>query len=124
LSFGIQPFSTNGFSSIGETEFVDVTTVVGTGAVGSVSVDFSSRPIVTGVASTSAVGSATVGFGSSVSVTGLAGTGAVGSVTTSFTAVMFPTGVSGTGHIGDDETVNVWANMVPSTTTTWIEIAA
>ena len=102
MSFGIQPFSTNGFSSIGETEFVDVTTVVGTGAVGS----------------------ATVAFGSSASVTGLAGTGSVGSVTTSFTAVIFPTGVSGTGHIADDETVNVWANMVPSTTTTWIEIAA
>jgi hypothetical protein len=124
MSFGIQPFSTNGFSSIGETEFVDVTTVVGTGAVGSVSIDLSTRALVTGLAGTGAVGSATVAFGSSVSVTGLAGTGSVGSVTTSFTAVIFPTGVSGTGHIADDETVNVWANMVPSTTTTWIEIAA
>ena len=45
-------------------------------------------------------------------------------VTVTFTGVVFPTGVSGTGHVGDDETVNVWGNMVPSTTTTWTEIAA
>lgn len=124
MSFGIQPFSTNGFSSIGETEFVDVTTVVGTGAVGSTSIDLSTRALTTGVAGTSAVGSVAVVFGSSIPVTGLAGTSSVGSVTTTFTAVIFPTGVSGTGHIADDRTVNVWANMVPSTTTTWIEIAA
>ena len=80
---------------------IAVTGVAGTGAVGSVTATGGANVTVTGVAGTGAVGSVTVSTGVSVSATGVAGTGAVGSVTATGGATVTVTGVAGTGSVGD-----------------------
>ena len=105
---------------------IAVTGVAGTGAVGSVTATGGANVTVTGVAGTGAVGSVTVSTGVSVSATGVAGTGAVGSVTATGGATVTATGVAGTGSVAsvlvwglvDDAQSITWSNVVSTFTVT------
>ena len=116
-----------------------VTGSVGTGAVGSVvagagasvsedglvgTVSFGDESVVgtalvlaTGVAGTGSVGTAAVSTVTTVAVTSPEIVGFVGNISIPVDTV----GLSATGNIGN---VTIWQEVVPSTTTNWIEVAA
>ena len=116
-----------------------VTGSAGTGAVGSVVAGAGASVSEDGLVGTVSFGDESVVGTALVSATGVAGTGAVGSATiTSITSVPVTSselvsfvgnanipvdtvGLSATGNIG---TVTIWQEVVPSTTTNWIEVAA
>ena len=116
-----------------------VTGSAGTGAVGSVVTGAGASVSEDGLVGTVSFGDESVVGTALVSATGVAGTGAVGSATiTSLTSVPVTSselvtfvgnanipvdtvGLSATGNIG---TVTIWQEVVPSTTTNWIEVAA
>tara|TARA_Y100000114_G_C11709678_1_gene302781 strand:- start:173 stop:673 length:501 start_codon:yes stop_codon:yes gene_type:complete len=116
-----------------------VTGSAGTGAVGSVVAGAGASVSEDGLVGTVSFGDESVVGTALVSATGVAGTGAVGSATiTSLTSVPVTSselvtfvgnanipvdtvGLSATGNIG---TVTIWQEVVPSTTTNWIEVAA
>ena len=78
---GFSPLADNSIAGFGNAPSdAAVTGVVGTGAVGSVTIAGFSDVTVTGVAATGAIGSATVDTNINVSVTGIFATGAIGSI--------------------------------------------
>lgn len=116
-----------------------VTGSAGTGAVGSVVAGAGASVSEDGLVATVSFGDESVVGTALVSATGAAGTGAVGTVSvatiTAFEVsspemvsfvgnVSIPVdtvGLSATGNIGN---VTIWQEVVPSTTTNWIEVAA
>ena len=124
MTYSVQPFSSVGFGSIGEPEYLDLTGLSATGAVGSVGIDMTLRAFPTGVSGTGALGSVTINLTTNISLTGLSATSSLGSVGLVWSSSLPVSGVVGTGNIGDNQTVNVWGEIMPSTTTTWTEIAA
>ena len=116
-----------------------VTGSAGTGAVGSVVAGAGASVSEDGLVATVSFGDESVVGTALVSATGTAGTGAVGTVSvatiTAFEVsspemvsfvgnVSIPVdtvGLSATGNIGN---VTIWQEVVPSTTTNWIEVAA
>jgi hypothetical protein len=81
---------------------VPATGVVGTGAVGSVTVTGAATVSATGVSGTGAVGSVTVEAGATVSASGVSGTGAVGDETVAAAGNANASWVSGAGAVGDE----------------------
>lgn len=78
----------------------DVTSVTGTGAVGSVTVSGAASYTLSGVVGTGAVGDETVSAAASTVLSGTEATGSVGGVTTSVHITAAVTGVSATGELG------------------------
>jgi hypothetical protein len=76
---------------------------------------------VTTVVGTTGLGSVTVTGDASVSVTGVVGTGAIGDVVVSLPRSVSVTGVVGTGEINS---VNVWGEIIPDQTPSWSDINA
>lgn len=116
-----------------------VTSDAGTGAVGSVVAGAGASVSEDGLVGTVSFGDESVVGTALVSATGVAGTGSVGTAavsTVTTVAVTSPeivgfvgnisipvdtVGLSATGNIGN---VTIWQEVVPSTTTNWIEVAA
>ena len=96
---------------------VSETGLLGTVSFGDESVVGTALVSATGVAGTSAVGTTTVSTVTGVSVTSFELVGALGNVSIPVDTV----GLSATGNIGN---VTIWQEVVPSTTTNWIEVAA
>ena len=92
--------------------------LVGTVSFGDESVVGTALVSATGVAGTGSVGTAAVSTITSVSVTSPEMVSFVGNVSI---PVDIPVGLSATGNIGN---VTIWQEVVPSTTTNWIEVAA
>lgn len=116
-----------------------VTSDAGTGAVGSVVAGAGASVSEDGLVGTVSFGDESVVGTALVSATGVAGTGSVGTAAVSTVTTVTVTspeivgfvgnisipvdtvGLSATGNIGN---VTIWQEVVPSTTTNWIEVAA
>ena len=108
---GFSPLADNSIAGFGNAPSdAAVTGVVGTGAVGSVTIAGFSDVTVTGVAATGAIGSVTVDTNINVSVTGIAATGAIGSV--NIWDFIIPNQTSG------------FSAITPSQSPSWDDIAA
>jgi len=98
-----------------------VTSVNGTGQVGTVFAFTNVSILVTGVAGTVSVGSVAVNGTANTQVTGLQAVGSVGSVTVIPSLDVFVVGVSCTASI---TSVSIWITINDNQTPNWVEIAA